>query len=178
MAKSKWVKTPFKNLEQARTVAERFGLYPSAIITAAKARASDATLRSFTTSEGRKVMLIAQQINSDGVPVGPVLEKVLKRGSLTSTRGSAVSVQDPNAPRFSEDDRLQVGPWCRSDHKNFEEVEAYHRAQCVNFDNVEVLKLVLYRIGGDEYEYGLDRSGVVWVRVLHATKGLRKKEAK
>lgn len=234
---SEWKETPFATLEGAHQTAIKFGLNPSAIIDTGQG------LRSFQTRAGRQVTLLAQR--SSG---GPVLEKRLPKG-----KKSEASLQDPNAPSFSEEDRLLTGPWTDSDHATLdavrahyqqlgpatkhhiafvgelmvveypdgdvveyrrasaggrvkqrslfstkgrnlkpyekvefkvgawaavgpegatlETVEAYWRKQFVNFDNVEVLAVTLYRIGRDEYEYVVDRNtGEAWCRVLSEVK--------
>jgi hypothetical protein len=191
--------------------------------------------------------LIAQKVEG-----GPVLEKRLPKG-----KKSPVPLQDPNAPKFGEEDRLHAGPWVRSDYatldavrahyqqlgpstkhritfecpvlvieypnkdvveyrwtgrtgvqqrslssasgryleaykrpkptdlkaefkagawevshqQTLKEVEAYWRRMYVNFDNVEVLQVILYRLGQDEYEYVKDaNTGEVWARVLKEVK--------
>lgn len=63
--------------------------------------------------------------------------------------------------------KFNVGPWQRSIHETLEVVEIHWRSKIVNFDNVEVLTVTLYRIGQDEYEYVEDRNtGEVWTRLL------------
>jgi len=62
---------------------------------------------------------------------------------------------------------FRAGAWEPGYQETLEEVEAYWREQYVNFDNVEVLTVTLYRIGKDEYEYVEDaNTGEVWARVL------------
>lgn len=151
-SKSKWSRTPFTSLEAAHRVAEALDLHPSLI-----KEASD--FRSFTTREGRKLLLIAQRV--DGT--GPVLEKELPKGTPPS--------QDPDAPRFDEESRLKVGPWIlREEFEDLQHVRRYYCQQFINPDNLEILKLHLYRIGDDEYEYGLDSAGRVWSRVISKPK--------
>jgi hypothetical protein len=61
-----------------------------------------------------------------------------------------------------------VGPWSPCDYaSSLEVVKDHWKEQYVNFDNVEILKVTLYRIGQDEYEYTEDvNTGEVWTRVL------------
>ena len=60
-----------------------------------------------------------------------------------------------------------VGPWELSEHGTLDTVGSHWREQYVNFDNVEILQVTLYRIGQDEYEYSVDKNtGEVWCRVL------------
>ena len=145
MSKPKWEKTPFDTIEQAHALAEKMGLHPGVIV-------EKGEYCYFQMWESRTLTTIAQSI-----PGGPVREKV--------TRKAEVPSQDPAAPRFSEKDRLHAGPWVLSDHETLEAVEEHWRRSFANFDNVEVLHVVLYRINEDEYEYCEDSKGV-WSRVL------------
>lgn len=142
---SKWQKTPFDSLEAAYAMADKMKLRPSAI-------AVKDNFRSFTIKEGRKIMLLAQKGGE-----GPVMEKVIKE------------LPPQEGPFFSDADRLQVGPWILSDHETLADVGAHWREQFANFDNVEILDVVMYRIGDDEYEYAADDQGI-WQRVLHRKK--------
>jgi hypothetical protein len=66
-----------------------------------------------------------------------------------------------------------AGSWspCGYASSSLEAVEDHWKQQFVNFDNVEVLTIVLYRIGQDEYEYVTDaNTGEVWCRVLKEVK--------
>jgi len=227
----KWDKTPFKTIKSAHRVAVRLEMQPSTVIT-------DKGFRTFQMKEGRTITVIAQRVEG-----GPVLEKRLLKG-----KKSKIPLQDPNAPKFSEEDRLLTGPWTTSAYKTFEAVRehysalgpstkhreafsgellvvdypdgdvieyrqqaghmveqrmlfsaqgrylapyskaeflaacwklseyedfdavtAYWKAQFVNFDNVEVLEIVMYRIGRDEYEYFKNQEGI-WSRVLEGVK--------
>lgn len=157
---SKWEKTPFDTIEQAHALAEKMGLNPGAITDGIE-------IRSFQIWEGRTLTLVAQRVSFSGELVGPVLEKVTPKAKAPP--------QDPSAPRFSEKDRLHSGPWVLltdDDHGQgtLEGVEEHWRRVYVNFDNVEVLHIVLYRIKDDEYEYCEDSQGRVWVRVLEKKK--------
>lgn len=149
MSKPKWEKTPFDTIEQARELAEKMGLHPGVLV-------EQGDYCYFLMWEGRTLTTIAQSLEG-----GPVREKV--------TRKAEVPPQDPDAPRFSEKDRLHTGPWTLSDHETLEAVEAKWRKLYVNFDNIEVLHIVLYRIKQDEYEYCEDSAGV-WTRVLEKKK--------
>ena len=67
--------------------------------------------------------------------------------------------------------KFKVGPWELSAQASLEEVEEHWKVQYVNFDNVEVLQVTLYRIGRDEYEYVVDvNTDEVWCRVLREDK--------
>lgn len=146
-----WEKTPFQTLEGAHRTAVKFELNPSSIIDTGQG------YRSFQTKTGRSVSIIAQKMGG-----GPVREKRLPKG-----KKSDLPLQDPNAPQFGEKDRLLAGPWTDSDHVTLDAVEAYWRKQFVNFDNLEVLDVKLYRVGRDEYEYALDvNTNKLWCRVL------------
>lgn len=154
VSKPKWEKTPFDTVEQAHALAEKMGLHPGALLTADLGRKG---YQYFLIWEGRTLTRVAQSLEG-----GPVLEKV--------TREAKVPPQDPDAPQFSEKDRLHTGPWVLLTNEDqgqgtLEGVEAKWRRLHVNFDNVEVLHIVLYRIQQDEYEY-CEGSGGVWVRVL------------
>lgn len=233
---SKWKPTPFETLEGAHRTAVKFGLNPSSIIDTGRG------LRSFETKVGRQRSIIAQKVEG-----GPVLEKRLPKG-----KRSGLPLQDPNAPKFGEEDRLLTGPWTTSAYKtldavrahysalgpstkhhiafvgelqvveypggdvvecrqqaghmveqralhsakgrylkpyndaeflaapwspcdyassSLDEVEAHWKEKFVNFDNVEVLQVTLYRIGKDEYEYVKDaNTGEIWSRKLSRVK--------
>lgn len=108
---SQWKKTPFETLEGAHQVAARMRLNPSSIIDTGMG------MRSFETKEGRQRSIIAQKIEG-----GPVLEKRLPRGEK-----SGLPLQDPNAPKFGEEDRLLTGPWTDSDHATLMDVRAHYQ---------------------------------------------------
>ena len=158
MSKSKWKKTPFETIEQAHAFAEKLGLNPGQILVG-----QNESYKYFHIWEGRTLTRVAQRIEG-----GPVLERVTKKAKAPP--------QDPSAPRFGEKDRLHAGPWVLltdEDHGqgSLEGVEAKWRRTYVNFDNVEIIHITLYRIGEDEYEYTLDHRGRgVWVRVLEKKK--------
>jgi len=79
---------------------------------------------------------------------------------------------EPAAPVF------KVGPWEESIHETLEDVEAFWRKQFVNFDNVEVLDVQVYRIGKDEYAYVADKNtGKIWNLLLTAEKEAKNDEA-
>lgn len=147
---SKWENTPFKTIREAHDTATALGLNPTVVT-----RSEDERFDSFIIYEKHTVVYVAQAVAG-----GPVREKITK---------SKRRVRDPRIPTFKEKDRLLAGPWILSDHTTLEEVEASWRELYLNFDNVEVLQVVLYRIGADEYEYVQDASGV-HQRVLHRRK--------
>ncbi len=148
-----WQDTPFKSIEQAHGMATKMGLSPSAIVE------QEGGMRSFQIKEGRRVSVVAQRMAG-----GPVKEKQLARGA------PAPPLQDPNAPRFSDADRYQVGPWVRLDFSDLEVALEHLLSQFVNPDNVEQLEMVLVRIDDDEYEFYESSSGQVWERVLSKKK--------
>ena len=154
MSKSKWEKTPFDSIEQAHALAEKMSLHPGVLV-------EKGDYCYFEMWEGRTLTRIAQSIEG-----GPVREKV--------TPKAKVPPQDPSAPQWSEKDRLHTGPWVLLTDKDdgqgtLEGVEASWRKAYINFDNIEVLHIVLYRIQQDEYEYCEDSEGV-WTRVLEKKK--------
>ena len=160
MSKSKWTETPFETIEQAHALAEKMDLNPGQILVGQNLLGG--SYKYFHIWEGRTLTRVAQRLEG-----GPVLEKI--------TPNAKVPPQDPSAPRFSEKDRLHAGPWVLltdddQGQGTLEGVEAKWRRLHVNFDNVEVLHIVLYRIKDAEYEYCEDSQGVVWVRVLEKKK--------
>ena len=148
-----WTDTPFKTIEEARKLAAQMGSKPTAIITN-----RTKGYRYFQISEGRKQIVIAQAVMG-----GPVKERCKR------SKKAPLPLQDPNVPTFGDNDRLLVGPWVPSRHASLGEAETHWKDTYVNFDNVEVLEIVLYRVGGDEYEYVAAPSGV-WQRVLSRKK--------
>jgi len=147
-----WEKTPFTSIEQAHTMAEKMGLQPSVILNTGS---GDVTFRSFNIREGRKTILIAQ--NSQG---GPVLEREMSKEGLRAT-------QDPDAPRAPrEEELLRAGSWQLTQHKTLKEANTDYRKEFINPDEVEMVKIILFRHGDEEYEYAQDSKGV-WARVLY-----------
>ena len=138
---NKWETTPFKTLEDARNAYLEMSRDPSPIDTGGK-------YRSFEVKEGPHVYLVAQKIEG-----GPVLEKV-----IDIIFGEPVTDTSPTQNKTA-------GPWERSKFSSLADVEEFYREQFVNFDNVEVLTIQLYRIGNEEHEYALDDTGV-WARVI------------
>jgi len=66
-----------------------------------------------------------------------------------------------------------AGPWspCEYASSSLEAVREHWKKEFVNFDNVEVLEVTLYRIGKDEYEYLVDKNtDEVWTRKLEEVK--------
>lgn len=145
-----WNETPFKSIGEAHKTATKYELNPSPI-------AEKDGFHSFTTTEGNQVFLIAQAVAG-----GPVREKEFKKRGKDRYRPPK-----QEGPYYIEQDRMLVGPWMRSkDHQTLEDVEAHYRSVFVNFDNVEVLQVTMYRIDDCEYEY-YDDGKDVWVRGLH-----------
>ena len=145
-----WNATPFETMEQAHETALKYELNPSPVVV------KDG-FRSFTTTEGGKVFLIAQAVTG-----GPVREQEFKKRGKDRYRPPK-----QEGPSFSDADRLVVGPWLQvGEYQTLQDVEDHWRRQFVNFDNVEVFTMKLYRIDKDEYEYYFDGEDV-WCRVLH-----------
>jgi len=148
MAKVKWEDTPFRTLKMARVMAERMKLCPGAIQVS-----SDSKFRFFQFAEGRKVVTIAQSVNG-----GPVREKADSKGKRI-TKPSKY----PPIPRKN----LLASEWARMPEcKTLEEAEAKYRSAFLNPENLEVIRIIMFRDGEEEREYALDSDGV-WARVLH-----------
>lgn len=143
-----WTDAPFKSILDAHKAALKFELNPSSIVT-------KGDYDTFTVTEGRSVFIMAQHTSG-----GVVREREFPK------RGKGRYKPKQEGPYFGDENRMQVGPWVRSDHATLKDVEAYYRRTFVNFDNVEVISVVLYRIDTDEYEYCKDSQGI-WCRVLH-----------
>jgi len=143
-----WRDTPFETIEQAHGMAEKMQLYPTAIV-------DTGAFKSFQFREGRKVMLLGQATSGGSV-----------RERLLSKKERKPSPQDPNAPTWSDADRLLVGPWVRSEHETYCDVKDHICKQYVNPDNLEFYELLMFREGEDEYQYYLDSSGEMYCRVL------------
>lgn len=89
----------------------------------------------------------------------------VKQRSLFSAKGRNLKPYEKDESEFS------VGPWAPSDHQRLGGVEEHWKKQFVNFDNVEVLTVILYRIGQDEFEYVVDKNtDEVWKRKLSEVK--------
>lgn len=107
-------------------------------------------------------------------PNGDVIEyrqqagHVVQHRSLSSAKGRYLApYADPKRAEF------RAEPWelCEYAASSLEAVADHWKKQYVNFDNVEVLTVTLYRIGQDEYEYVKDvNTGEVWSRVLKEVK--------
>lgn len=146
---SSWTDTPFKSIEEAHKTATEFELNPSPI-------QEKGDYRVFTAVEGNKTYMMAQ--HNDG---GPVRERSFPK------RGKDRYKPSQEGPYWSDADSLHSGPWClETKHKTLSDVEAHWRSVYLNFENVEVISIVLYRIDEDEYEYCKDSQGI-WCRVLH-----------
>lgn len=149
MASVKWTDTPFENIGDAYKTAVTMQLKPSEII-------NTGGMWNFQILEGRKTLLLAQALNG-----GPVRERTLSQ---------KLPLQDPEAPTFSDSERLLVGPWTRSEHETFEEVKEHICKQYVNPDTLEFSELMMFEDGGDEYQYYLNPSGQMYCRVLSRRK--------
>ena len=137
-----WAKTPFETLEQAHKTAEKMELFPGEIITKGE-------YRFFQISEGRKVTTLGQHILG-----GPVKEKVEKKAKLYREPREKVLFRE-----------WVVGPWIRMDHSSLEDAEASYLEKFINPENVEVIRVIMFRDKDRETEYAEDSRGV-WTRVL------------
>ena len=142
VAKATWEKTPFESLEQARTMAKRMGLSPGEIQT-------KGSLRFFQWSEGRKVSTMAQAIAG-----GPVKERTEKKAKVYRAPKPKVLFRE-----------WVVGKWIRVDHESLAAAEASHLGVYLNPDNVEVVRVIMFRDKDTETEYAQDSHGV-WTRVI------------
>ena len=142
MAKATWEKTPFNSLEQARTMAERMDLFPGEIQT-------KGSLRFFQWSEGRKVSTMAQAIAG-----GPVKERTEKKAKVYRAPKPKVLFRE-----------WVVGPWIRVDHESLAAAEASYLEEFLNPENVEVIRVIMFRDRDQETEYAQDSRGV-WTRVI------------
>jgi len=92
--------------------------------------------------------------------------QIVEQRALMSAKGRYLTPYE--GPKKAE---FKVGPWELCDQQSPEEVEAFWRERYVNFDNVEVIDVRLYRIDEDEYEYATDNpSGELWYRKLSPVK--------
>lgn len=139
---AKWDATPFKTLEQAHKTAEKMGLFPGEIITKGE-------YKFFQLSEGRKVTTLARHILG-----GPVKERTEKK---------AKRYRDPRPTDVHRE--WVVGKWIRTDHKSLEDAEAHYKEAFINPENVEVIRVIMFRDKDRETEYAADRGGV-WTRVI------------
>lgn len=146
---NKWQETPFETLEDAHATAEKMGLQPAAIT-----QWKEGDHKYFQIKEGRDTVIVAQKADGSG----PVRERKQRKPAPI----------DPSVPkRTFEEEWITRGPWTRSSHATFEEVQKHYKATFVNPENIEVFEVMMYRVDEDEYEYALDVHGVMWSRVLH-----------
>lgn len=149
MASITWTNTPFENIGDAHKTAVTMQLKPSEII-------NTGGMWNFQIIEGRKTLLLAQALSG-----GPVKERTLHE---------KLPLQDPEAPTFSDSDRLLVGPWTPSEHETLLAVIDHISKQYINPDNLRFFELLMFEDGGDEYQYYLDPQGQMYCRVLSRRK--------
>ncbi len=148
-----WSRTPFNNIRAAHAAAVRSGLNPGPL-------KKKGDYEFFRILSGTVLTIVAQREGYERVleTVGTV-EGLASKGFSDETEPS----EDSKASGW------KVTPWRRTEDPaldTFEHLQGYWEEQIANPENLEIIEVRLYRIGSREYEYGLDREGNMWGRVL------------
>ncbi len=148
-----WSKTPFNNIRAAHAAAVRSGLNPGPL-------KKKEDYEFFRILSGSVLTIVAQKEGH---------ERVLETVGTVEGLASKGFSDEVESSENSQASGWKVTPWRRTEDpalNTFEHIQEYWEEQIANPENLEIIEVRLYRIGSKEYEYGLDREGNMWGRVL------------
>lgn len=114
----------------------------------------------FRILSGTVLTIVAQQEGN---------ERVLETVGTVEGLASKGFSDESESSKDSQASGWKVTLWKRTEDSaldTFEQVKEYWEAQIANPENLEMIEIQMYRVGGKEYEYGLDREGNMWERIL------------